>query len=122
MDENIKNLLIAIFVILFFYALGIFAFMHVEGWSLLDAAYFLTATFTTIGYGDIVPETENGKLLAILFSWFGAGAGLYLIYTLATYRQRVLDDKVERLIDRMRKMNTTKKYYVRRKHRSSLIK
>jgi len=32
---------------------------------LLDAIYFVTTTFATVGYGDIVPVTTPGKLLAV---------------------------------------------------------
>lgn len=46
-----------------------------EGWSPLQSAYFLTVSITTVGYGDIVPVTDAGKLFTsayILVGIFGA--------------------------------------------------
>ena len=40
-----RNLLFAVFLIIVLYIIGIFFFHVIEGWSYLDAAYFLTATF-----------------------------------------------------------------------------
>ncbi len=111
MEEHIKRVLLAFSVILLFYATGIVVFNHVEGWDYVDAAYFLTATFTTIGYGDVVPFTKEGKILAILFAWFGVGAGLYFIYTLAAYREKVLDDKIKRVMEKISTRNRRKIYY-----------
>ena len=41
-------------------------FSLVEGVSLLDGLYWALVTMTTVGYGDIVPHTIYGKLIAIL--------------------------------------------------------
>src|ERR1700692_4101444 len=36
-----------------------------QGRPLIDYLYYEIITFTTVGYGDIVPSTAQGKLLAI---------------------------------------------------------
>jgi voltage-gated potassium channel len=41
------------------------------GW--LDSVYFCTITLTTIGYGDIVPRTDAGKLFTIFYVFIGIG-------------------------------------------------
>jgi len=47
----------------------------VEGWSLLDAAYFSVATIATVGYGDLAPQTALGKIFTIgIF----AGIGIFV--------------------------------------------
>lgn len=37
-----------------FVAVPIFIFQEVEGWTLLESAYFVVITLTTVGFGDYV--------------------------------------------------------------------
>lgn len=41
--------------------------------TILDSLWWSTATFTTVGYGDIYPVTAIGKLLSAIISIFGIG-------------------------------------------------
>ncbi|TLM64995.1 MAG: two pore domain potassium channel family protein [Deltaproteobacteria bacterium] len=52
---------------------GTVGFMSVEGLSFLDALYFTIVTMGTVGYGDIVPHTDAGKLLDIFLVVAGVG-------------------------------------------------
>jgi voltage-gated potassium channel Kch len=45
----------------------------VEGWSLLDSAYFAVVTIATVGYGDFAPQTSIGKLFTIAYVFCGIG-------------------------------------------------
>ncbi len=78
----------ALVVVVFIFAVvfgGSLAFMYVEGKSFLESLYFVIATVTTVGYGDVVPATEPGKLLSILLIIFGAGAVLSIIPIVFSY-------------------------------------
>lgn len=46
---------------------------HVEKLSWLDAFYFSTITLTTVGYGDITPHTDAGKIFTIFYVITGIG-------------------------------------------------
>jgi voltage-gated potassium channel len=54
-------------------ALGMLGFMHIEGLSFVDALYFNLVTIATVGYGDIHPVSQAGKLLAIGLIVTGVG-------------------------------------------------
>jgi voltage-gated potassium channel Kch len=44
-----------------------------EGWRWLDAAYFSVVTIASVGYGDLTPKTDAGKLFTILYIFSGIG-------------------------------------------------
>jgi len=60
---------------------GAFAYQYIESWTLLNSFYFVVATVTTIGYGDIVPKTSIGKVFTMFYSFFGVGIALYIFST-----------------------------------------
>ncbi len=93
-DPAKRNLIFAIFLMVILYVIGIFFYHNVEGWSFIDAAYFLTATFSTVGYGDITPHTELGKLFTMLILWVGISVGFFLIYSMMAYRETAIDEKL----------------------------
>lgn len=47
---------------------GAIIFHLVEWWRYFDALYFVVMTMTTIGYGDIVPHTELGRVFTMLYA------------------------------------------------------
>ncbi|MDM8545679.1 potassium channel protein [Candidatus Venteria ishoeyi] len=53
--------------------------MAFEGLNLIDSYYFLVTTATTVGYGDISPKSDVGKLLVTIYMVIGiALLGLFL--------------------------------------------
>ena len=50
-----------------------------QGRPLIDYLYYEIITFTTVGYGDIVPSTTQGKLLAICTALLGATHGVTFV-------------------------------------------
>ena len=51
---------------------GVLAFSRVfERWPIIDSLYFSVVTFTTVGYGDLCPSTDAGKLFTIFYSFAG---------------------------------------------------
>jgi hypothetical protein len=49
------------------------AFMAVERRSFIDAIYYTYVTVTTVGSGDVHPESAAGKMMAILIILSGTG-------------------------------------------------
>jgi hypothetical protein len=55
-------------------------FYHfVEHFRWIDAVYFCTITLTTIGYGDLYPKTDAGKLFTIAYVLVGIGIIGYFV-------------------------------------------
>ncbi|CBI25751.3 hypothetical protein VitviT2T_014752 [Vitis vinifera] len=61
--------------------------------GVLDAVYFCVVTMTTVGYGDLVPDTILAKLLACVFVFSGMALGGLILSRAADYiveKQEVL--------------------------------
>lgn len=69
-DPEGKVLLVGTVLIL---ATGTVAYSIIEGWSPLDALYFSVVTLATVGYGDLHPTTEFGRLFTIGYILTGIG-------------------------------------------------
>jgi voltage-gated potassium channel len=44
-----------------------------KGYSTADGIYWALSTMTTVGYGDVTPETATGKMLAVVVMLVGIG-------------------------------------------------
>jgi hypothetical protein len=55
------------------FGLGIFIFSYCEQLSTTDAIYATVITGTTIGYGDVTPSTDLGKLGVAIFALLAVG-------------------------------------------------
>ncbi|XP_014485581.1 PREDICTED: TWiK family of potassium channels protein 7 [Dinoponera quadriceps] len=50
-----------------------------ERWSVLQAVFFASTVLTTIGYGNVVPSTNWGRIFCILFAFIGIPLTLIVI-------------------------------------------
>lgn len=82
---------------------GVFYFVEVDDNYLvttwLDSLWFSFATVTTVGYGDIVPMTDAGKIIGI-FSMI-IGTGLFAAYT-ALFANALLGREFKKIDRKMR--------------------
>jgi voltage-gated potassium channel Kch len=69
--------------------IGAVFYHHVEHLSWLNAFYFCTITLATVGYGDITPHTDIGKLFTIFYVLVGIGI-------LATFANLLVKNAVAR--------------------------
>ena len=53
--------------------LGTVFYVIVEGWSVVDAVYFCSMSLATVGYGDVVPDTDVGKIFTVVYVLCGIG-------------------------------------------------
>lgn len=92
-EEQLVTLYFRMVALLALGALGGGAvFYHfTEKLNWVDSFYFCTITLTTIGYGDIVPHTEAGKIFTTFYVILGVGilgAFINLFIRRAAIKQR----------------------------------
>lgn len=62
---------------------GTVFYRSVEGWSWIDAFYFSATTVSTVGFGDLSPITDIGKLFTVVYMFVGIGVFVLLFAQLA---------------------------------------
>jgi len=79
-DPEFRGLFVLVVITL---AAGTLFYWRVEGWSLLDSFYFSSITLTTVGYGDLAPQTASGKLFTVFYIFTGIGLIVGFLNTVA---------------------------------------
>ena len=65
--------------------------------TFLDALWWCVATVTTVGYGDVVPVTSIGRIVALVYMFFGIAmiSILLSVITNTIYRKKIQKDELE---------------------------
>ena len=72
----------ALFVIT---AAGTIGYMLIEGWSFMDAIYMTIITITTVGYDEVYPLSDGGRIFGIFLMVGGVGGALYTLTAMVAY-------------------------------------
>lgn len=72
-SEVIRQYRLAAIASVLVLCIGATFFHNTEHWSWLNSFYFCTVTLTTVGYGDITPKTDAGKLFDMFYIVVGIG-------------------------------------------------
>jgi len=80
-----RRLLFLVAALLAVLAAGVVGYMAIEGWSFLDAAYMTVTTLTTVGFREVNPLSDAGRIFTIGLIVFGVGVMLYGLTTMVQY-------------------------------------
>lgn len=61
--------------VVIYYIVGVYYYHSTEDWTVIDSVYFVTVSVATIGYGDLHPSSDSGRL----FTSFYLIAGLLFV-------------------------------------------
>jgi len=83
-------------------AAGTAGYMLIEGWSFADAVYMTMITISTVGYGEVNPLSQSGRVFSIFLIAGGVGGGLF---TLTAFIEYLVEGRIG-LTRRRRQMKT----------------
>ena len=65
--------------------LGILGYEIIEGWNFLDSIYMTVTTITTVGYSEVHPLSDGGRIFSIFLMIGGVGGALYALSGIVGY-------------------------------------
>ena len=80
-----RNIGLAILILITITLIGIEGYCFIENYSLLDAIYMTVITIATVGYEEVRPLSENGKIFTILLIVFSWGTFAYAISVVTSH-------------------------------------
>jgi voltage-gated potassium channel len=78
-----SSLLLVLIPFLLLVLIGTIVYSILEGWTLFDSLYATIITITTVGYGDLSPQSQSGRVFAIFFTLFAIGLVGYALSSAA---------------------------------------
>ncbi|WP_038030534.1 potassium channel family protein [Thermonema rossianum] len=82
---GLKRLLIAFVLILLSFIVGTIAYQLIEGYTPLEAFYMTVITFSTVGYTEVHPLSEEGRLFTSFFIVFNLLVAGFAVSTLTSF-------------------------------------
>jgi voltage-gated potassium channel len=98
-----KKLFVPLVALGTIFIIAFLGYIFIEGYSPIESLYMLVITITTIGYGEVHPLSDTGRLFTIGFIISGFTVGLYFISKISTF---FLDGELSKLL-KIRTMNKT---------------
>ncbi len=87
-----RRIIYVFIVIMLFLFGGATFYYYIENLRFIDALYLSAATMTTVGYGDITPKTDAGKIFTIVYVFAGVAIVLYGLSIIATHFVEVREE------------------------------
>ena len=77
--DRTTNLIIVVLLSVFLVGIGTAGYVVIEDWTVLDSLYMTVITLSTIGYGEVNPVSQPGRILTLFLIVMGVGFFLYVI-------------------------------------------
>jgi voltage-gated potassium channel len=77
LEHPLLRFRLAAILLVIIIAVGVAGYMLIDGWSLLDSFYMVIITISTVGYTEVHPQGEPGRLFTSVLIIVGVGTLLY---------------------------------------------
>lgn len=82
---NRTDIFKVLYLLLGILAAGVIGYHLIEGWPLLDSFYMTVITISTVGFGEVHPLSDTGKIFSIFLIVTGVGVAFYAFTTSIQY-------------------------------------
>jgi voltage-gated potassium channel len=83
--HNEWKILVAAIILLSIIFIGIVGYITIEDYGFLDAFYMTIITITTVGFGEVQPLNDDGKIFTAILSILSLGFFAYSISIITSY-------------------------------------
>ncbi|MBN2076671.1 MAG: potassium channel protein [Dehalococcoidales bacterium] len=93
-------------------AIGTIGYETIEGWSFLDSIFMTITTITTVGYREVHPLSDGGRIFSIFLILGGMGGAFYTLTGIITY---IIEGNIGATLGRRRmenKINQLKDHFI----------
>jgi len=87
-----KKAIQSLFIVSIFYVIQTIILVYWWEFTVVDSVYFVTASITTVGYGDKSPQNDGERMYTIFFLLFGLIVIFQIINDFATYLLEMFED------------------------------
>jgi voltage-gated potassium channel len=102
--HNFRKLIAVLVLVL---VVGTTGYIVIEGWSIFDSFYMTIITISTVGYGEVYPLSQAGKVFSAILIVSGVSTALYAFtnlidyfiksYSMSLFRRRKMEDEIKKL-------------------------
>jgi voltage-gated potassium channel len=82
---NLSRLYLALGLLVFSFVVGVAGFMGIEKYPFVDAFYMTVITASTVGFGEVHPLSDVGRIFVSFYILFNLLVVAYLVSVLTTY-------------------------------------
>ncbi|MFP4663111.1 MAG: potassium channel family protein [Bacteroidales bacterium] len=83
--DNVRGIIIALGVLILIMVIGVFGYMLIEHYPLIDALYMTVITIATVGFKEVAPLSRPGMIFTILLIIVSFSIYAYVLTNLTRY-------------------------------------
>lgn len=99
------RLLVAFVTLLLVIIISTLGLAYFEDWSLFDALWVTIVSLTTVGFGDIVPQSVQGRVFLLIVLIVGVGT---VAYSIGAIINTLVEGQISRIMERNKMMKAIK--------------